>query len=199
MASQMPKTFSFPIWLKGTPEQQKTEAERQALARASFTRAHMTEAERMIGRGKLIEEAARQNLRRSNTSLAQSQLADALAMQGRFAEAAKLHPDESRRQYFENIIHALEMDGEEKCHCPDDKARMNDVDLSFTPRYESQRIFSPLHNDVVSVIVCSKCGHVNARKPKSRLLHQQSALNQSEAAKKPVLNDAQVKALHAAK
>lgn len=195
----MPKEFNFPVWLAGTPEEQAAEKTRQELARASFTRARMTEAERLIGRGQLLEQAARANLHRAKTPLAASQLAEALAMQGRYVEAAEIHPDESRKAHFENMVRALEMDDAEKCSCEDNKTEMNGIELSLTPRFEAQKIFSPIHNDLVSVIVCSKCGHMNARKARSRLLPQQAALSQAEAMKKPVLNDAQLNALHAAK
>lgn len=195
----MAKAHNFPVWLAGTVEEQAAERERQRLAMASFTRAHLTEAERLVGRGRLLEMTARHNLTNSDNALAVGQLADALAMQGRYVEAAEIHPDEARTAYFEKTVRALEMDDEEKCNCPDDKTKMNGVDLSLTPRFEESKIFSPLHNDVVSVIVCRKCGHTNARKAKSRLLPQQSALAQSEAAKKPVINDSQLVSLHAVK
>lgn len=195
----MAKAFEFPVWLKGTSEQQAAEKERQRLARASFTRAHLTESERLVGRGRLIETTARHNLTNGANTLASSQLADALAMQGRYVEAAQIHPDEARTAEFERIAHALEIDDEEKCNCPDDKTKMNGVDLSITPRFEERKIFSPIHNDVVSIITCRKCGHANARKAKSRLLPQQGALAQSEAVKKPVINDSQLASLHASK
>ena len=195
----MPTEFQFPVWLVGSEEEQKAEAERQRLAKASFTRARLTESERLIGRGRLLEMTARQNLARAGErdTLPKTQLAEALAMQGRYVEAAETHPDPDRKSHFENIVRALEMDDSEKCNCEDTQAKVNGVELSLTPRFESARIFSPVHNKVVSVIICSKCGHMNAREAKSRLLPQQAALSQSESVKKVVLNDAQLNALHA--
>lgn len=196
----MAKEFTFPVWLVGSPEEQAAETARQNLARASFTRARLTEAERLIGRGRLLEATARENLARANGNdeLPKSQLADALAMQGRYVEAADLHPDEARKAHFENVVRALQMDDSEKCDCEDNKAEVKGVELSLTPRFEAARIFSPTHNAVVSLITCAKCGHANARKASSRLLSQQDALAQSEAVKKPVLNDTQLAVLHAA-
>jgi len=191
----MAKEFTFEVWLKGTPEQQQAEAERQALALASHTRAHLTEAERLIGRGQLLERTARLNLESATDDtreLALSQLADALAMQGRYQEAAAYHPNEERQEYFENLITALEMPDDEKCECADSEAKLNGVDLEITPRFEATRIFSPIHNDVVSLVTCAKCGHQNAREARSRLLPQQAALNQAEAGRRKVLSDAQV-------
>ena len=194
----MPKTFAFPVWLKGSPEEQAAETQRQDLLRASFTRAHLTEAERLVGRGTLLEATARGNLEQSAGKdkkariLAENQLADALAMKGEFAEAAEVHNDAARRKYFREIGAAIEMDDEAKCNCPDSTAKMGDVDLSITPRFERGRIFSPAHGQVVSLIECQRCGHQNARAPRSRLLPMNATRNQSEQARQRVLNDAQV-------
>jgi hypothetical protein len=192
------KKLDFPVWLQGTPEQQVAERQRQDLLRASFTRAKMTESERLIGRGALLEATARGNLEvsagrnKEARILAENQLADALAMQGQFALAAETHNDKHRRKYFRDIVKAIEKPDTEKCDCPDSKATMNDVELAVTPRFEREKIFSPLHGDLVSVIECQKCGHRNARPPRSRLLPMQAALSQAEAARRPVQNDAQV-------
>lgn len=195
----MAKIFTFPHWLVGTPEERAAEDERQRLTRASFTRARLTEAERLLGRGRLLEITARQNLARAgeHDQLPKSQLADALAMQGRYVEAAEIHPDETRKAYFEKLVQALEMDDSEKCECPDDTTEMNGVSLALTPRFEERKIFSPIHNDVVSLVRCATCGHLNARPLKGRLLPQQAALAQSEGAKKLIVNDSQLTALHA--
>lgn len=189
----MPK-FAFPIWLQGTPAQQQAEAERQALAVAAHGRGHLTEAERLIGRGELLEKTARGNLEATGENeeartLALSQLADALALQGRFTEAAETHPDPVRTEYFESIVDAIQMDDGERCPCPDTTAEIDGVEIAVTPRFEREKIFSPLHGETVSLIECSKCGHLNARQPVSRLLPQQSALAQSEAAGRPVMTD----------
>lgn len=203
----MAKTFQFPVWLKGSEEEQKAEAERQALTLASFTRAHQTEAEQLVGRGKLLEDTARGNLEAGNgeSQLVQSQLADALAMQGRYAEAAEAHPDPVRTEHFENIIAALEMPDDEKCDCPDTRAHVTQTAgrdairklakdetvntateggtvINLTPRFERARIFSAIHNDVVSLVECRKCGHLNARPLRSRLLQHNDARAQNEAA-----------------
>lgn len=193
----MSKTFTFPVWLIGTPEEQKAEADRQALALAAHGRGRLTEAERLIGRGALLEKTARGNLQAAGDdqdaiTLAASQLADAYAMQGRYADAADVHPDLSRTQHFEKIAAAIEMDDEEKCGCPDSKAEMNGVDLSVTPRFDRGVVFSPAHGDTVSLVECSKCGHLNARPLRSRLLKHNAARNQNERTDKPVTNDAQV-------
>lgn len=192
------KSFQFEVWLQGTEAQQQAERERQALALAAHSRAKLSESERLIGRGALLEATARANLEQSAgvdkeaRILAQNQLADALAMQGRYSEAAETHNDKHRRKHFRDIGKALEMDDNEKCKCPDTKAKIDGAELSITPRFEQARIFSPVHNDLVSLVRCRKCGHLNARPLRSRLLKHNAALNESERAKRPVQSDAQV-------
>jgi hypothetical protein len=181
------KKFNFPVWLKGSKEQRQAEAERQALALAIHGRGHLSEAERLIGRGALLEQTARQNLEASGKNnqariLLESQLADALAMQGKYVDAASIHPDPERKEYFESIVTALEMDDEEKCDCPDTDAKIGDVDIAVTPRFERAKIFSPIHRELVSLVECSKCGHLNARPLRSQLLKHNDAIAQNEAA-----------------
>lgn len=181
------KTFTFPVWLIGSEAEQAAEAERQSLALAAHSRAKLSEAERLIGRGALLEATARGNLEQSAgvdkeaRILAENQLADALAMQGRFAEAAEIHNDKHRRKHFRDIGKALEMDDAKKCKCKDSKARINGAELSITPRFEQGRVFSPIHNDLVSLVRCHKCGHLNARPLRSRLINHTAALSANEA------------------
>jgi hypothetical protein len=180
--------FEFPVWLKGTEAEQAAESERQRLALASHSRAKLSEAERLVGRGQLLETTARQNLELSAGKnkeariLAENQLADAMAMGGKYALAAETHNDAVRRKYFRDVVAALERDDNEKCPCKDDHVRFGEQDVAITPRFERGKIFSPIHNSIVSLIECKSCGHLNARPPRSRLLPMQAALNQNEAA-----------------
>jgi hypothetical protein len=182
----LPKKHQFPVWLKGTSAEQKAEAERQALAMAAHSRAKLSDAERLVGRGQLLEQTARENLalskRRNRAArvLAQNQLADALAMQGRYAEAAEMHTDRHRRKYFRDVKKALEKPDDEKCGCPDRKAEVSGQQIAITPRYEVEKIYSPIHGELVSVVKCSKCEHLNARPLRSRLLQSQAAQERNE-------------------
>lgn len=196
----MKKTFVFPVWLQGSPEEKQAEEERQKLALAAHSRAHQTEAERLIGRGALLEQTARLNLETARGKdhdarvLSENQLADALAMQGRFREAATTHHDKHRRKHFRDIGRAIEMNDAAKCACSDRHAEMNGVQLDITPRFEETRVFSAVHNELVSVVKCSKCNHRNARPLRSRLLKHVAALNKSEKLGQPADSDAQVNA-----
>lgn len=189
------------MWLVGTEEQQAAETQRQDLALAAHGRGHLSEAERLIGRGELLEKTAQQNIIAAKDNpdaqeLARANYADALAMQGKYSLAAKIHPDPVRTEYFESIVTALEMDDAEKCDCPDTEAKIGEQDIAITPRFEVAKIFSPIHNDMVSLVGCSKCPHLNARPLRSRLLKNNDAIAQNEAAmssKTPrLMSDAEV-------
>lgn len=191
--------FTFPVWLQGSPEQQEAEAHLQSLQLSGFTRAKQTDAERLLSRGLLLEQTARGNLDLAEGSaaiaLAKSQLADALAMQGRYGSAVDIHPDPVRKEHFQQIINAIEMDDEEKCDCADLTAKMSDVELAITPRFERAQVFSPVHAEMVSVVECSTCGHLNARPLRSRLLKHRDALGQNENSKRPMMSDLQLNGL----
>lgn len=194
----MAKSFDFPVWLKGTKEQQEAETERQRLALAAHSRGHLSDAERLVGRGVLLEQTARQNLEiakgrnKEARILAQNQLAEGLALQGKYAEAAETHTDRVTRKYYRDIVRAINKPDEDRCKCKDSQAKMNGVDLSITPRFERDKVFSPVHGKIVSLVECSKCGDLNARPLKSRLIPMQGALQESEANKKPIRSDAQL-------
>lgn len=175
----MGKSFQFPVWLKGTVEEQAAESARQADALAIHSRAHMSEQERLIGRGKLLEDTARLNLELSAGRdkeariLAENQLADAMFMQGKIAEAAEAHNDAARRKYFREVGAAIEKPDDDRCSCPD-------VGDKQTPRFERTTVFSPVHGEVVSLVECQTCGDLNARPLRSRLIAQKAMLNQTE-------------------
>ena len=200
----MPKSFQFPVWLIGTKEEQVAEEERQNLARASHTRAKLNEAERLVGRGALLEQTARANIEAAKNQnrkariLAENQLADALADQGRFKEASTIHHDRQRRKYFRDIGKAIEMPDAAKCKCKDQCLSIGETELEITPRFERAKVFSPVHNQIVSIVECSRCGHKNARPLRSRLLHHNAAMTanegtiRSESERKVLIADVQV-------
>jgi hypothetical protein len=166
----------LPKWLERTEAQIAAEAETQAQRRAGFTRAKLTEAERLISRGALLEQTARNSLavahkhkNKERLAIEKGHLAEALAMQGRYDEAAKLHPDKTRTAYFRSIVKAIHLDDAKKCQCKDTEAEIDGVTIALTPRFAARRIYSLQHKKVVSLITCSKCGHMNAREPKGRL------------------------------
>jgi hypothetical protein len=201
--------FNFPSWLERTPDELQQEQQIQEQRRASFTRAKLTDSERMISRGALLEETARGNLdaaRKTKGKQARAQekielmnLAHALSMQGRYEEAIRHHPHKRMKKYYQSIIDAIEMPDDGRCGCKDtraeiyteegkqkartlkegEEAKFGGVVVSITPRSAVREVFSPNHSAVVSLIACSKCGHTNARKPQSRLLTSQSAMSQN--------------------
>lgn len=167
---------NLPKYLQKTDAEIATEAEVQEQRRAGFTRAHLTEAEALVSRGALLEQTARGNLAAGTD--ATPQLAEALAMQGRYREAAEHHPDAKMKQHYQQIDAAIELDDDARCNCPDTETE----DLTITPRYNVQTIFSAKHGGTVALVKCVKCGHLNARPARSRLLNQQAAINQNTAA-----------------
>ena len=169
---------NLPKWLQRTDAELAEEATTQAERRAGHSRAHLTDAERLVSRGALLEETARGNLAAGMD--ASAQLAEALAMQGRYGEAAEIHPNKMVRADYRRIIDAIHLDDDEKCNCPDTETE----DLTITPRFNERTVFSQRHGTAVALITCVKCGHTNARPPRSRLLLNQAATSQNIAAVK---------------
>ena len=178
----MAKKFEFPKWLQRTPDELIEEGKVQELCRASFGRGRLTAEERLVGRGALLEETARGNLAAGDADVSRTHLAHAMAMQGRYEEAAEHAPIPEMKAHYGAIVAAIEMDDSEKCSCPDIEGNVDGVDVSITPRYAAKEVFSQKHKKVVSLIRCISCGHTNAREPRSRLLTQNSVSRQNLAA-----------------
>lgn len=166
-----------PKWLQRTDAELAEEARVQNERRAGNTRAHLTDAERLVSRGALLEQTARGNLAAGSPD-AMAQLAEALAMQGRYGEAAEQHPNKMSSARYREIADAIQLNDEEKCDCPDTETE----ELTITPRFSEGTIYSSRHKGAVELVRCSKCGHLNARPSRSRLLLNQSAMNQNLAA-----------------
>lgn len=141
----------------------------QELLRASFTRARLTEAERTVSRGVVLQETARANLEAAisdgNEEQAQLErwhLADALAMTGEYEQAAALHPVAEEQVRLSAIAEAIERDDAELCDCRPIKTKLNDVDIEVPQSHVAQMIFSKRHGEMVGLEVCA-CGEANAR------------------------------------
>lgn len=140
----------------------------QEIRQASFTRANLTEAERLVGQGALWEETARGNLESARgknavaRELAENQLADALAMQGKYAEAATTHHDKHARKQYRDIAAAIDKPDGEICKCKPKKHELNGVEIAVPTTHIARMVFSRKHGDVVGLEVCA-CGKMNAR------------------------------------
>lgn len=141
----------------------------QEKRRASFTRANLTEAERIVSRGLALEETALGNLRTAlkdgneeQATLEMWHLADAQALSGNFEGASLAHPIKEERERYRSIKAAIERDDAEMCDCKPKRAELNGVKIDVPVTHISQMIFSPKHGDVVGLEVC-KCGEMNAR------------------------------------
>lgn len=165
----------LPKWLRRTDAEVAAEDAVQAERRAGFGRGHLTEAEQLISRGALLEQTARGNLTAAEgnaqaTKQYKAQLAEAMAMQGRYTEAARHHPDKQMTAHYRAINKAIGRSDTARCRCPDTRATIGDTPIAITPRFERQRVFSVKHRGLVSVVECSQCGDVNVRPLARRLL-----------------------------
>lgn len=194
------KKFNFPSYLSRTDAEIEQERLTQEQRRAGYSRATLTREEEMISRGELLERTARGNLdaiqkdkeywsegirlmgheltRAEELAIQENEelerLAQALALQGRFTEAAT-HSVEQKDHYL-GIVNAIAMDDSIKCDCPDTKGKIGEQEVSITPRYVAKEVYSINHKKVVSLVVCNSCGHANARVPSSRIPLSQSAM-----------------------
>lgn len=188
---------TLPPFLVRTLEEVEQDEEAQRLLRASFTRAKMTPAERLISRGAQIEEIARSNIRRMEGVREEGNnkrrkggatlemlerermaLAEGLAMQGLYREAASEHPHKTRAKDFLEVAEAVERPDEEECGCSErheerfqtgHEVKVREVTepgkhTRPLPKYQTLRlVYSREHGRAVRLERCPRCEFVNAR------------------------------------
>lgn len=172
---------TLPVYLFRPQADIDAEKEAARLQAASFTRAKLTDAERVISEGKVKEEIARANLETQEALRAEGRnvstrgganlemvkqeelrLAEGLELQGRFAEAAEIHPHEREKARLLKIEKAIEQSDTEFCDCPADSAEINGRRVEAHPWYEVKKIYSRPHGRMVSLVGCRKCPELNA-------------------------------------
>lgn len=165
-----------------TPEQKEQDAETQKLLRASHTRAHLTDAERVVSRGVILEAIARENIRameavrasglnRSSQGGAtlemlaeeKTRLAHALQLQGKYVEAADVHPQLTRATELRKVQEAIDRPDSEKCRCTPDRILLNGVEVEVPCEYVEREIYSPRHKQMLQLVRCKKCPDLNTR------------------------------------
>lgn len=182
---------NLPTFLQRSRETIAADEEAQALRRASFTRAKLTDAERAVSQGRTLEEIALANLATegADVELEQIRLAQGLELQGKFTEAADTHPHEEEKARLAAIEEAVNKDDSEVCDCPSEVVDIKGEQIEVFPQYEVKKIYSPKHHGVVSLVGCRGCPDLNATPtPPSQL---QAILN-AQKARKVTVSDVQL-------
>lgn len=155
----------LPTFLQRTPEQIEAENQRQQILRDLHLKgAKQTPTEMKIAQATLAEKAIRANLQsitdpivRRETEL---ELAESLADQGRFREAAEFNPE------FQRMVEAVERPDNQFCHCPEDGVQARNaqgaVTIPVPNNFVLGEVFSEKHGRIVPLVMCAKCGHLNA-------------------------------------
>lgn len=203
----------LPSFLVQTDEEIAAEKERQRLLAASFTRAKSNPAERMVERGVQMEQIARANIELQKEARAEGRnvstrgganqemlaqelerLAEGLALQGRYVEAADVHPKKLKAKEFTEIQEAIDK-ADDLCECPrkEHKNPLNEKEaVSISPRRELKPVFSSKHGGMVSLMVCDSCGELNARPLIGQASEINAAAEGAARAKKPVVHESHV-------
>lgn len=171
----------LPSFLVRSEERIRQDEESQAQLRASFTRARLTDSERLLAEGARDEGIARANLETQNAlresgenvstrgganldmmAAELARLARGLELQGRYAEAAEATTDGAEQKRLRKIAAAVERPDDEFCKCPADRAEIKGQQFEAHPHYEVRKIYSRRHGRAVSLVACRKCGALNA-------------------------------------
>lgn len=165
------------------PKREAEDARLQEIRRASHTRSKLTEEERTVSRGMALEEIARANLQTMQERREQGfnrrawggatldmadeeamRLAEALAMTGKYRDAAAVCPRKTMASHYEAIAEAIDRDDDEECDCGEMKTKKlkDGREVTVPRRHVSQRVFSPKHGRLVELEACA-CGFQNAR------------------------------------
>lgn len=196
---------NLPAFLQVTDDQIAISERIQAQARqAMFGRVQANQEEARLMRGIYAERAARANLdvlanhesgdgKEDAIRFQIGRLADAYADQGRYAEAAKTHPDKQRQKEFSAIQKAIERPDSAACKCPaeievKDPVGGNTLRIPVENRVED--VFSIKHGRMMPLVRCEHrkkdgtiCGFLNV-KPLPASLVRREALSVTAQFKK---------------
>jgi hypothetical protein len=172
---------NLPSYLRQTPEQAEEDKRAQELRRASFTRSKLTGEERLVARGAQVAEIAlanigtQESLREEGHNVSSRggankemleheyiRLAHGLELQGRYKDAASVHPLKREQARLLKIEEAIAEDDAKFCGCAPTKTELNGQEIEVEPHYEVKRIFSRRHRGMVSLVGCTKCSALNA-------------------------------------
>ena len=165
---------TLPSFLHRTPEQIRDENARQQILRdAALKGAKQTPAEIKIGYAMMAEEAIRGNLELIDAKAqpevyyeTRMQLAEALAEQGKFADAAKIDPQ------YQAFADAVTRDDDEVCDCVPDttelqgqNARGENVSqlIEIPNQFIAAEVYSEKHGKIVPLVKCAICGDINIK------------------------------------
>lgn len=166
----------IPIWLRRTPEQQAQddryqEELKQALGpgrRPNPTEARLLRAAavRRAAEAQLQHLVGLENPDPLHLKTAEAQLADALAEQGHYSDAAELHPSAEHAERYRAIAAAIDRpDDEQGCQCELQNVLDPQTNRPILLQNEivSEYIFSPKHGRLMPVVQCVKCGDMNVK------------------------------------
>ena len=150
--------------LELTPEQrQEIKKEQDRLLKLFRSRARLTPLEFQKARGIELE---RHHKRTGNVNA----LAEALAMQGRFEEAAEYAVREDLKAIFTEKAEAVASDDDD-CECP---RYTEDGDLFIPNQFIESEVVSTKHGAVMPAIRCRICKKLNVRQILPHLAEQRA-------------------------
>lgn len=185
------KTEPLPPHLRLTKKRLKRIAEQQLrLREAAIARGRLSPEARVMQLGMAHEMSARTDVEMLEGELSQlpagftdagkvahlviarKRLAEALAQQGRYNEAAEVEPDKEQARVYLELWMAVWREDDETCPC----TPFIDGDVSLTHDHVAQDVISAKHdNKLMPAIRCNCCGFINVRPLTHELIVQQRA------------------------
>lgn len=188
---------NIPIWLRRTPEQQAADQKLQDdLRSAQGPGARPNPTEQHLLRAAAVRRSAEAQLQQLlqdpnadpiHIQTAEAQLAEALAMQGHFVDAAAIHPDEQHRKRYQRIIRAIDKDDNAptcKCKATHEKDPTSGNQVLVTGEHISEMVFSPKHESLMPLLACSKCQGMNVKPAPQHLITRIQRVRQEHNAAK---------------
>jgi hypothetical protein len=187
----------IPIWLRRTPEQQAGDrAYQDELRSAQGPGMRPNPTEQHLLRAAAVRRSAEAQLRQLrldknpdpvHVEAAEAQLAEALAMQGHYAEAAELHPEPEHAERYAAIAAAIDRpDDAPTCNCKVESAN-NEIlgqPVIITGEHVSEMVFSPKHRRMMPLVACANCPGMNVKPAPEHLTNRLRQTEQSHREEK---------------
>lgn len=166
----------IPKWLRRTPEQKAQDvALQERLKNAMGPGARPNPTERRLIQAQATWTAASaqfehlsqlENPDPEQLRSTQAQMAEALAMQGNYGEAAELHPDPEHATRLRAIDNAVNRDDNDpSCDCPIEQKHSGKSNQTIALPNENvvEMIYSTKHRKMMPLVVCRHCGDMNVK------------------------------------
>lgn len=150
--------MELPDFIQLSDEERAREVQRQEKLRREFhSRVRLSSAHQEAARAVIFEQQLREAFEIDGNDETADRLADNLAMQGRFIEAAEIAVSKEARSFYSKAADAIYLD-KAGCECTDQVAVVGQHRIRIPVRRVIKEVYSVKHGGFGFLTECATCG-----------------------------------------